>query len=214
MPPFDQAEYWRSRHRRLRGDPRSVGNLGSSLEESERSQAVVQRTVKEAARMLKPARSVLDLGCGYGRVSRSFTDEGYEYLGVDVSEDAVEAARRANPSAKFVVSDLSAWSPDRRFDVVVALYVLVHFVDDDIWRRLLEKIFGWLRDGGVILLADVFPDSRASPVAHVVNRPIAEYRPILQGHGFDFDDGFRESLMSTCGAAARNFRLARKATAG
>ena len=31
---FDQETYWIKRHKRLSGDPRSVGNLGKSLEQN------------------------------------------------------------------------------------------------------------------------------------------------------------------------------------
>jgi SAM-dependent methyltransferase len=61
-------------------------------------------------RLLRRARVrdglVVDLGAGTGITSRALNDAGYEVLGVELSPDMVELARRRAPAARFVRSSL------------------------------------------------------------------------------------------------------------
>jgi SAM-dependent methyltransferase len=67
---------------------------------------------------LGPA-SVLDAGCGTGRVAIELARRGIEVVGVDVSTSMLETARRRAPDLRFEESDLVTLSLDRVFDVVV-----------------------------------------------------------------------------------------------
>lgn len=98
---FDQNKYWIDRHRRLKGDPRSVGNLSNSVERNKSAERRIQHWVGCAARELKPYRSVLDVGCGYGRTASAFCNEGYDYTGIDVSSVAIDAARKNEPRGSY-----------------------------------------------------------------------------------------------------------------
>jgi 2-polyprenyl-3-methyl-5-hydroxy-6-metoxy-1,4-benzoquinol methylase len=67
---------------------------------------------------LHPA-SVLDAGCGTGRVARELARLGVEVVGVDVDASMVAEARRLSPDIDFVQSDLATLALGRQFDVVV-----------------------------------------------------------------------------------------------
>lgn len=212
---FNQSDYWKERHRKLAGDPRSVGNLGRSLEENRASEERLKAVVDRAAALLSPAGSILDVGCGYGRVADCFTARGYSYLGVDVSEDAVQGAKRQHPDAEFMAADLADWDTERRFGVVMGLYVFVHFVDDSGWLSLLRRAMSWVEPGGALLIADQFPAERQIPGPHVVARPLAAYVPVLSSGGFELDPQFRQRLIGRGEDElpnARAFHLARRQT--
>jgi SAM-dependent methyltransferase len=49
---------------------------------------------------------VVELGCGSGITAQLLGDEGYDVLGIDVSEDLVEIARTRAPRAEFVCASL------------------------------------------------------------------------------------------------------------
>lgn len=196
---FDQNAYWIARHARLEGDPRSVGNLGRSIEENQAAERRLQRWVGISAGVLRPYASVLDVGCGYGRVARVFCDAGYAYTGVDVSPKAIEAARRAEPRGTYIVGSALDARFSSRFDLITVLYVFVHFVDDAHWRGLIANLAAHLAPGGGLLFADNFPDAPDRPADHVALRPLAMYDAALAEHGIRFDPAFRGALAGALG---------------
>lgn len=64
-------------------------------------------------------RSVLDAGCGTGRVAAELARRGVEVVGVDVDASMLAEARRREPGLPWVEADLAALALDRAFDVVV-----------------------------------------------------------------------------------------------
>jgi len=51
-------------------------------------------------------QSVIEYGCGTGRLATHFLHAGYEYMGVDLSPEMIRVAQAHNPGACFMVGDL------------------------------------------------------------------------------------------------------------
>ena len=67
---------------------------------------------------LLPAGSVLDAGCGTGRVAIELAARGYDVVGVDSDASMLEVARRHD--LPWVLGDLATLDLGRTFDLVVA----------------------------------------------------------------------------------------------
>ena len=63
--------------------------------------------------------TVLDAGCGTGRVAIELGRHGIDVLGVDADASMVAEAKRLAPEMAWVQADLATLTLDRRFDVVV-----------------------------------------------------------------------------------------------
>ena len=63
--------------------------------------------------------SVLDAGCGTGRVAIELARHGIDVVGVDVNASMLSVARRSSPELTWLHADLSTLALERRFDVVV-----------------------------------------------------------------------------------------------
>jgi 2-polyprenyl-3-methyl-5-hydroxy-6-metoxy-1,4-benzoquinol methylase len=63
--------------------------------------------------------SVLDAGCGTGRVAIELACRGIEVVGVDADLSMIQTAMRRSPATAWVHSDMAAVDLGRRFDVVV-----------------------------------------------------------------------------------------------
>jgi ubiquinone/menaquinone biosynthesis C-methylase UbiE len=88
-----------------------------------------------------PGVSVLDLCCGIGGPGRFLTRElGCQYLGVDLSEEAIAVAReRAGElPCRFVVQEIPPLPPGT-FDVVLLLETLLAFRDKETLLRELAR---------------------------------------------------------------------------
>jgi SAM-dependent methyltransferase len=69
-------------------------------------------------RAFEPA-SVLDAGCGTGRVGIELARHGIEVVGADVDASMLAHARKQAPDIPWVLSDLAELDLGRTFDVVV-----------------------------------------------------------------------------------------------
>ena len=97
--------------------------------------------------------SVLDFGCGCGRVTRYWQDFDGSVAGSDLDNDAVEWCRRSLPFARFEPNGLApplAFA-DESFDLVYALSVFTHLTTDLqlAWRDDVRRV---LRPDGYLLL--------------------------------------------------------------
>lgn len=73
-------------------------------------------------------RTLLDLGCGNGALTRAFRRDGFDVVGCDPSTTGIAQAREADPQGEYLVAgvdDAGAFA-GRKFDAVVAVEVIEH----------------------------------------------------------------------------------------
>ena len=107
-------------------------------------------------------RSVIDVGAGASALVDRLLDAGYrDVTALDVSEEALTVTRRRlgdrADQVSFVVSDLLAWHPDRRYHTWHDRAVL-HFLTDPADRtRYVRLAADAVPPGGVVILAGFAP---------------------------------------------------------
>jgi ubiquinone/menaquinone biosynthesis C-methylase UbiE len=123
------------------------------------STADVRAQREETLRLLQlaPGEAVIDVGCGPGFLCESMADlvgaKG-RVIGIDISSDLVELARRRNQRAwlSYEQGDAMALAvADRAFDVAVCAQVLEYIPDAN---RGLEELHRVLKPGGRALIVD------------------------------------------------------------
>lgn len=72
--------------------------------------------------------TVLDAGCGTGRVAIELAARGVDVVGSDIDDQMLSQAREKAPEVDWVQSDLAALDLGREFDVVVMAGNVVLFV--------------------------------------------------------------------------------------
>ena len=73
-------------------------------------------------------RSVLDAGCGTGRIARELARRGVRTVGVDLDEDMLVTARRKAPELEWHCADLALVDLGRVFDAVLLAGNVMIFV--------------------------------------------------------------------------------------
>ncbi|MEI6070386.1 MAG: methyltransferase domain-containing protein [Verrucomicrobiae bacterium] len=105
--------------------------------------------------LLKAGDKMIDVGCGSGWLSHFYAKEGMEVLGVDVSQEQINAANRmkekgAAGRVSFVCSDLVSWDSaaySGYFDCAFVNAFLHHLPEIEL-KLTLDKIAGVLKPDG------------------------------------------------------------------
>jgi len=94
--------------------------------------------------------TILELGCGVGRMTRPMTQRGFDVTAVDESPEMLE--RVADIGVRTVRSPIELLDLGERFDVVLLASFLVHAGDPGIQRGLLSTCLRHVADDGCVLM--------------------------------------------------------------
>lgn len=96
------------------------------------------------------ARSIVDLGCGTGLLTRSLAGPGRTVIGIDPSRTMLDHARRqpGAESVSWVRGDASALAPTRTIDLAVCTGNAIMHVGPDELPATLTSVAAALRPGG------------------------------------------------------------------
>jgi len=110
-----------------------------------------QRLLKTLSLHVKAGEYVLDLGCGGGKFTSWILQAGYTAQGMDISNNALELAKRNNPNISFELlePDGSIPAQDSKFAAVWCTEVIEHILDVNTFLFEIRRI---LKPGGILIL--------------------------------------------------------------
>lgn len=115
----------------------------------------VHRSVMEQIPGDLQPESILDVGCGTGRLLRRVAEQfpNARLVGIDLSEGMIAQASLLTPGARFYVGQAESLPlPDASVDLVVSTMSFHHWADQAQGIRQVARI---LRPAGIFILADV-----------------------------------------------------------
>lgn len=120
---------------------------------------IYQAVLELATKTVRQPASVLDVGCGTGKLLRSLRSHWPEaqLIGVDPAEGMIEVAKRLTPDATFSVAMAEALPlPDASVDLALSTSSFHHWQNQAAGIREIARV---LRPGGYFILEDAsFPD--------------------------------------------------------
>lgn len=118
--------------------------------------------------------NILDLGCGAGRTARELDATTFQqYTGVDVSDVALETARRITAAdgrsakVRFTQSDIATYVPTERHDVILFMESLYYVP----WARipaLLDRYSNYLTPDGVFIVRMWTGTDKYLPIVQII----------------------------------------------
>ncbi|MCB6607565.1 class I SAM-dependent methyltransferase [[Clostridium] symbiosum] len=111
---------------------------------------------EEFIRYVDKEKTILDVGCGYGRTLEEMYRLGYRRLiGMDFSEGMINRGRAQYPWLDLrVMQTEEIGLPDGSVDAVILFAVLTCIREDEKQRKLIGEIRRVLRPGGILYVND------------------------------------------------------------
>lgn len=95
--------------------------------------------------------TVLDAGCGTGRVAIELHRLGIDVTGVDVDPSMLEVARERGPAIPWTLADLSTLDLGTRFDAVIMAGNVVLFAAPGTHGAVIERTAAHVAAGGILV---------------------------------------------------------------
>lgn len=128
--------------------PEGLGSIGDALHYT--------GSVEVATGLIEPIEgfSVLDAGCGDGRVAYELVRRGGQVLGIDTSDRAISLARVLVPKASFLVGTITEirGCDNDFFDRSLALEVLEHLGEEE-REQAVRELYRVLKPEGILIVS-------------------------------------------------------------
>jgi ubiquinone/menaquinone biosynthesis C-methylase UbiE len=94
---------------------------------------------------------ILEGGCGVGQFVYLLSEAGYKCIGIDIAEETIKRARKANPSLNLEIMDVRELEfPDNYFAGYWSLGVIEHFFEG--YDEILNEMSRVVKPGGDIFV--------------------------------------------------------------
>jgi SAM-dependent methyltransferase len=162
--PYNAKQFFESWHRasgETLGDADTIAAGRSALATRYHYNAVETAIIEYlASRPSLPWASVLDIGSGAGHWIDFFRTLGAsEVVGVEISDAAVGALeKKFGEGVEIAQGDVSSpgFTLEREFDVISAIGVMFHIVEDAAWEQALVNLARHLAPTGVLIVSGQF----------------------------------------------------------
>lgn len=166
--PYDAKQFFEEKHRKRISDEfsdRMTINPHYKLTYSRYHYNAVENSIIEywAREPFCERPSVLDVGPGAGHWIDFYLDvfRAARVVGIDISEPCVSALRsKYRDVSKVDIRQVDITSPDfdisEKFDVINAIGVIFHVVEDDLWQHAIRNLSRHLKAQGVIITGGEF----------------------------------------------------------
>ncbi|MDP9236433.1 MAG: class I SAM-dependent methyltransferase [Chloroflexota bacterium] len=132
-------------------------------------------------------RSVLDAGCGTGRVGRELARRGIEVAGVDIDEAMLGTARRKAPDVAWHLGDLASIDLGRRFDAIVMAGNVMIFLAPGTQAAVLHNMARHLEKDGALIAGFQLMPRRLSIARYDELAAAAGLEPVERWSTWDAD---------------------------
>ncbi len=118
----------------------------------EEAQFFIDNLVKELN--LNKGAKILDLACGKGRHAIHLNSLGYDVTGIDLSEESINIARKAeNETLAFFVHDMRELYWSNYYNCILNLFTSFGYFDDENDNlKTLQSVYDSLKPGGVFVI--------------------------------------------------------------
>jgi 2-polyprenyl-3-methyl-5-hydroxy-6-metoxy-1,4-benzoquinol methylase len=128
-------------------------------------------------------KKVLEIGCSIGGAATLLKDKGFTVYASDISEYAVEKAKKLSPGIHFLTFDVQKEIPlKHKLDMIVSFEVVEHLKRP---QAAIKHIYNALKPGGYVVISTPYPYPWAfSDPTHINVKYPQEWVSLMEKAGF------------------------------
>ncbi len=109
--------------------------------------------LKPLVRFLPTEGTLLDIGCGNGRLYQMVQNSQVKYIGVDQSDKLIDIAKKQFPEGRFIVQEMSRMSlPAKTADIIFSIAAFHHLPSHQLRIQGLKEMKRLLKPGGRVIM--------------------------------------------------------------
>jgi len=130
----------------------------------------------------KEGDKIVDIGCGNGKTSLALIEAGYNVIGIDISEVAVDACDRLyKEKMRAIVASITEMPfHDGMEDGAVMIHILEHIEADEI-QDAIKEVFRIIRPGGLVFVRVFHKDDMRADCGERINE-----NTVMRGNGIKY----------------------------
>lgn len=163
-------------------------HLNPNTDAASRKPKVIEKTVDFIDTLLNGKKTICDFGCGPGLYTDLLSKKGYDVIGVDVSLNSLEYARKQNSSVDYIQMNYTTELLRRKIDFGMMIYCDFGALDPISQSAFLKNLHYTLADDGLFFF-DVMSYTW-------FDKQIEEYKRYTESNGF-FMEGEADIISKT-----------------
>jgi ubiquinone/menaquinone biosynthesis C-methylase UbiE len=141
--------------------------------------------------------NILIPGFGYGRNARLFLDSGFTITGIELSESAINIARKNGLNCTVYHGSVTAMPYDNEIYDAVFCYALIHLLNKYERNQFLRSCFNQLKTNGLMIFVVTSKETELFAKGRLLSKDRYEVEPGLKVFFYDQESIARE--FSPCG---------------
>jgi SAM-dependent methyltransferase len=141
---------------------------------------------------IEKIKEILIPGFGYGRNGRLFIDNGFKVTGIEISQSAIDLARRSGLECTIHHGSVTLMPYDKKQYDGIFCYALIHLLNQRERRSFLKSCFSQLRPGGIMIFTAASKNTGLYGHGRYISKDRYEIARGLNAYFYDNDTILKE----------------------
>jgi 2-polyprenyl-3-methyl-5-hydroxy-6-metoxy-1,4-benzoquinol methylase len=106
--------------------------------------------IKKIIKKISP-KTILDFGCGDGKLIYELKNQDTELTGIDLSKKAISFAKIFSPKEKFIAEDINNYKPKEKFNMIISIETLEHIPPDQL-KNIIKNLNRLVKENGYLII--------------------------------------------------------------